>query len=660
MNCNQTYKYVITFCISTFILTTLSAGSFKKEINEIKLGKRQAARASWWGFDKNNATHCLQQAIDSGVTKLIIDNTGSEWLVSPINLRSNQEIIIEKGTVVRALPGSYKGGNDCLFTAIKKKNITIRGEQNAIIKMNKKDYQNRNFYSKAEWRHAIKISASENIVIRDLTILQSGGDGIYITGVKGKEYSKDILIENVISKDNHRQGLSVISVENLLVKDSIFSDTSGTNPASGIDFEPNYPKHRLVNCVVENTIMSGNAGAGADVCPTMLDATSLPVSITFRNCKFIKNRYGLKMLMRNKTSPVLGKVEFIDCKVAGNWLRTSWINDAGPAFKVVFKNTILDNRSASANSAVILTSIIHSETTTLGNIYFDNVKILDKNGRLPVGLVKRPGVAFDDNIVGTITLNGKKFNFNSFIKKKIKELRAMKSLTPAKLNIDALQSPNVSKIKPLKPARINLRYHVSMLLQGRAGEEVKLTIVPRKYGSRTNNIQLNLYDPKLKKIKSCNLKANSKVYLLKFVPKISGVYKLNVHTGGQLVTIDTNNVGQGITPLIDGRIHIVAPRGKLYFQVPADQRNIKLLICGDPNEYITASLRNASGKAVQTHNHFVKNTLFSVIRRVNAPAEIWSIDFKKATEDVHIQMIVPLQPVMSKRPQLMFRFRTQN
>lgn len=47
----------------------LNAADYRKELDEIKAGKRTEAIASWWGFDKEDATRCLQQAIDSGVKK---------------------------------------------------------------------------------------------------------------------------------------------------------------------------------------------------------------------------------------------------------------------------------------------------------------------------------------------------------------------------------------------------------------------------------------------------------------------------------------------------------------------------------------------------------------------------------------------------------------
>ena len=76
-----------------------------------------------------------------------------------------------------------------------------------------------------------------------LTIVESGGDGIGVTG-------KNITIRKCVCDRNHRQGISVFSVENLLIEDCVLSNTSGTAPQSGIDFEPDHPNEILKNVVM--------------------------------------------------------------------------------------------------------------------------------------------------------------------------------------------------------------------------------------------------------------------------------------------------------------------------------------------------------------------------------------------------------------------------
>ena len=156
-------------------------------------------KASSFGFDPTDATACLQKAIDSGAKKVIVDNTGKPWFITPVKLRSNLELVFAENVVVKAFPGSYKNKNACMFSASDADNVTIRGEKGALLEMHKKDYQKQPDYLHSEWRHCISFRGSHNIVIRDLTIKSSGGDGIYISNSKGRGPCKNVLIENIIS-----------------------------------------------------------------------------------------------------------------------------------------------------------------------------------------------------------------------------------------------------------------------------------------------------------------------------------------------------------------------------------------------------------------------------------------------------------------------------
>jgi len=53
-------------------------------VREVLNGKRNTARASWWGFDANDSTEFLQNAINSRVRKLIIDRQKSAWITRPL------------------------------------------------------------------------------------------------------------------------------------------------------------------------------------------------------------------------------------------------------------------------------------------------------------------------------------------------------------------------------------------------------------------------------------------------------------------------------------------------------------------------------------------------------------------------------------------------
>ena len=143
-------------------------------------GEGESVNASAFGWNATDATSCLQAAIDSGAKKVVIDRQAGDWIVEPIFLRvSGQEVVVADGVTVRAKKGSFKGRADCLFRiSSKDRGVTLRGEGKATLVMNKRDYQDLKQYVFSEWRHAVSVAGS-GTTVRDLTILSSGGDGVY-------------------------------------------------------------------------------------------------------------------------------------------------------------------------------------------------------------------------------------------------------------------------------------------------------------------------------------------------------------------------------------------------------------------------------------------------------------------------------------------------
>ena len=174
-------KFSLFSCLSAGLLTmlvslqpvraedALPTTRHKQEIAEVMAGTRHEARASWWGFNKDDATQALQAAINSKVPTLIVDNTGSEWIINKsLHLVSNQKIIFADGVIVRAKPDHFKAIGDSLVRGSGVENITLMGEGTAVLMMNKKEYQDPARYKQGEWRHAINLGGCTNITIKNL------------------------------------------------------------------------------------------------------------------------------------------------------------------------------------------------------------------------------------------------------------------------------------------------------------------------------------------------------------------------------------------------------------------------------------------------------------------------------------------------------------
>ncbi|MCX6620546.1 MAG: right-handed parallel beta-helix repeat-containing protein [Acidobacteria bacterium] len=213
---------------------------------------------------------------------MVIPFAGAPWVVRPMTLRGDLELILAPGVLLLAKKGEFRGGGDSMFSANGVSNLTIRG-YGATLRMRKKDYQNPP-YTKAEWRMGIAVRGCRNVLIEGVRVESSGGDGFYVDGGGGLSYSDHVTIRNCVSHDNHRQGLSVISAQNLLVENCTFSGTRGTAPEAGIDLEPDTESQRLVNCVIRNCLFENNHGHAILVYMKPFSAKTEPVSIRFENC----------------------------------------------------------------------------------------------------------------------------------------------------------------------------------------------------------------------------------------------------------------------------------------------------------------------------------------------------------------------------------------
>lgn len=251
-------------------------------VAEVRAGKRDTANAAWWGFSAEDSTSALQAALDSGAKKVIIPYMGSPWVITPVNLRGNQEILIEPGVILLAKRGAFLGRGDSLLTADGVENLTIRG-YGAVLRMHKSDYQ-KPPYQKAEWRMGLSLRGVKNVLVEGISSDLSGGDGFYIAGNATRRWSENVVVRDCSAYGNHRQGMSVISAVNLLVENCRFSSTQGTAPESGIDLEPDVEDERLQSVLVRNCIFENNSGHGMQVYLRPLSRKSAPVSIRFENC----------------------------------------------------------------------------------------------------------------------------------------------------------------------------------------------------------------------------------------------------------------------------------------------------------------------------------------------------------------------------------------
>ena len=356
-----------------------------KAAAEAVAGARTWASAAWWGFNAEDATSCLQAAIDSGVAQLTIPYMGTPWIIRPITLRSNLELLFEPGVVILAKKDAFKGGGDSLFSARNCENIKLRG-YNARLRMRKGDYQGP-AYKKAEWRMTLDFAGCTNLLIEGLTLESSGGDGIYIGASNEQPWCKHVVIRNVTCWNHHRQGISVISAVNLLIERCIMAGTRGTAPEAGIDLEPNQAIEKLVNVVVRDCAMAANNGAGILVYLKPMRSTTEPVSILFENCHVKSGRdQGIAVGALGDDGPA-GLIEFRNCTVENTRGGGAFVYDkSATAAEVRFvnckwNNVLSDTRDREKHAPLLISLLRESITKKHGGILFEDCIVFDSCDR---------------------------------------------------------------------------------------------------------------------------------------------------------------------------------------------------------------------------------------------------------------------------------------
>lgn len=239
--------------------------------------------ADAFGYDAIDSTAAIQKALTSGARRVIITRQAGPWYVTPLSFSGlkDLEVVFEDGAEICAKRGEYKRKVSPMLVFSYCQGLTLKGK--GRLRMWRDDYPDEGGH-----RHALAIHCCKDVLVDGLEIVESGGDGIYISTGKPQKgfrsYSENVVIRNVKSLRNFRQGISVIAVDGLLVENCELSDTCGTSPQAGIDFEPNNPNDTIAHCVMRNCLLERNKGYGVDTLFTWHDEMTAPLDITIENC----------------------------------------------------------------------------------------------------------------------------------------------------------------------------------------------------------------------------------------------------------------------------------------------------------------------------------------------------------------------------------------
>ncbi len=377
-------------------------------VAEVLEGRRHEARASWWGFDPDDSTAILQKAIDSKVERLVIDRQASPWVTGPLSGVGGQEIVLESGVELVALKGAFRGKGECLLTFDHRERVIVRGEKDdagepPVIRMRKEDYQSAD-YERSEWRHGLAFLGCRDARVENLRIEKTGGDGIYLGTGSDKIPNRDVVIRGVDCHANHRQGISVISAENLLIEDCLLRDTDGTDPQAGVDFEPNDPADVLVNCVARRCVAVGNAGTGYQLCLQSLAGRSRPVSITLEDCVSRGNAQHAVHLVSAPEDPPSGRLRLVRFLAEGDAMAGLSVQfNPCDAIRIDLEDvTFRDCARHDSFFAPLYLQGTDLAGRPAGNLHFDRVTVKDEVDRPPF-FVRGPKGSRPADVVRDVT-----------------------------------------------------------------------------------------------------------------------------------------------------------------------------------------------------------------------------------------------------------------
>lgn len=267
--------------------------------------------SGWFNFRYTAGSNNLQNLqnlfnLSSNSYNGVINISQGDYYITIAN-NSTDSIVIYSNTTVNLNGNIILNPNDLTNYNI----VTIRQRNNIIIQGGGSIVGDvvTHTGTTGEWGMGISIYDGNNITIKDVSVKNCWGDGIYIGQVKAAttSYSSNILIDNVTIDSNRRQGISIISVENLTIRNSRIINTGAikfTSTGAGIDIEPNIANAMVRNINIEGCYFNGNnQGVSGDLLITALvfgSTINTTFSATISNCYFA-TRVRLTSSMRNLT-----------------------------------------------------------------------------------------------------------------------------------------------------------------------------------------------------------------------------------------------------------------------------------------------------------------------------------------------------------------------
>lgn len=232
-----------------------------------------------------------------------------------LKVRSNSTIKFQDESIIILKPTEKAGYN--IFEIRNANNVTL---VNPVIVGDRKSHLAKD----GQWGFGIGIYSSNEVRIIRPKISDCWGDGIYIgKSSDTKKIGKNVTIENAYIKNNRRNGISIICVDGLVLKDSYIGFTGGQSPEFGIDIEPNGYIDELKRIEITNLKTESNKAGGILIhLPRLYGGGIKNIDIRIDNHVDLKSPIGLRIqsykMKAEDKGGIRGKIEVNNPRWEGN------------------------------------------------------------------------------------------------------------------------------------------------------------------------------------------------------------------------------------------------------------------------------------------------------------------------------------------------------
>ena len=387
--------------------------------------EEKTVHAKDFGWNPDNATACLQKAIDSGATTVIVDKMDGPWYITSVTPASNQTIIFEDGVEVLCEANAARSNprDMDMFKLRNCRNAAFIGHGKVYIGKYR-THEERLKLCRDYGSSGFSLEGCKNILIRNLKIAECSMDGICAGGLR--EINNNIYVVDVVLDGNVRQAMSLCNADEFFCKNVTFSNTIGQQPMCGIDLEPSIQEVQaiagiyLIDCKFEKN-------RGGDL--NFSCSSVYPVSLYAKNCTFQQNIGGnlvifaLCGLYMGNATDAPGHIIIDGCKFTGDPTYSPVRIDNSSLFHVTFKDCeVVEPPTGPGHASPFQIRLNRDyypyfnwkDNLKEGCINFQNVKIRGYKGVEPLGIVDKTGRYSVRNIYGTISHGGRTVNMEKY------------------------------------------------------------------------------------------------------------------------------------------------------------------------------------------------------------------------------------------------------